>query len=455
MRGVYGVQTVASITNKPGARTNAVCWTDKKGNLWLFGGNGYAASGNGGRMNDLWKYNIINNEWTWMKGDSVIQSLSAYGEKGTAAMTNTPGARIGSSCWIDGADNLWLFGGIGYASVYGVLNDLWKYNPLSNEWIWIHGDSTVGHPAIYSNTSFISSVCRPGSLHNAVTWTGANGDLWLFGGRGYTSSAFGELNALWKYNMAANQWSFVKGDQSTYVTGEYGVMGIPAETNKPGSREKPMSWTDSLGNLWLFGGENYPLNTTVTYFHNDLWKFSFINILPVKLISFNGILKDKNVLLNWIVEDETNFHHYEIEKRVDGTTFQKIGTVTGAGKNKYDFIDYDADHPGVIYYRLKMVDADGHFRYSSIVNFKVEQNSQFTLYPNPAANFTQLKFDKNLIGKIVVDISNSGGSLIQTNTYQAAGSSIFISTRELSNGIYAVKIIFNGQCVVQSLSVVK
>ena len=55
----------------PGARYNAVSWTDSEGNLWLFGGSGFDANGNGADLNDLWKFNPSTNEWAWMGGGST------------------------------------------------------------------------------------------------------------------------------------------------------------------------------------------------------------------------------------------------------------------------------------------------------------------------------------------------------------------------------------------------
>ena len=46
-RGVYGTKGVASLSNVPGARQNAVSWTDNSGTVWLFGGYGFAASSDG------------------------------------------------------------------------------------------------------------------------------------------------------------------------------------------------------------------------------------------------------------------------------------------------------------------------------------------------------------------------------------------------------------------------
>ena len=83
-------------------------------------------------MNDLWKYSITNNTWTWISGSDVADEQGfycfliyfifniffkikgIYGTKGISSSNNIPGARLGSSSWIDNNGNFWLFGGHGY-----------------------------------------------------------------------------------------------------------------------------------------------------------------------------------------------------------------------------------------------------------------------------------------------------------------------------------------------------
>jgi N-acetylneuraminic acid mutarotase len=91
--GVYGTKGTAALNNIPGARYHSISWSDSSGNLWLFGGTGYTATSYG-NLNDLWKYDIANNTWTWMSGESSPDALGVYGTKGTAALNNIPGARI-------------------------------------------------------------------------------------------------------------------------------------------------------------------------------------------------------------------------------------------------------------------------------------------------------------------------------------------------------------------------
>lgn len=129
-KGVYSGLGMPSASNIPGARGNAVAWTDTSGNFWLFGGSGYDSAGTlSVYLNDLWRYN--NGQWTWMSGSDLADQTGFYGVQGTANPNNFPGGRDSSTVLIDAQGNLWLFGGSGYdaTTTLGDLNDLWKYEP--------------------------------------------------------------------------------------------------------------------------------------------------------------------------------------------------------------------------------------------------------------------------------------------------------------------------------------
>lgn len=57
--GVYGIEGTADPANIPGGRNNGTSWIDSSDNLWLFGGYGYDSAGNGGMLNDLWKFEHV------------------------------------------------------------------------------------------------------------------------------------------------------------------------------------------------------------------------------------------------------------------------------------------------------------------------------------------------------------------------------------------------------------
>ena len=295
--GTYGTEGVASSTNMPGARLWPNYWRDTAGNFWLFGGYGAPSSvgaprtGYEGDLNDLWKYS--DGKWTWVSGSSHTEQAGVYGTLGIAAPANVPGARDQAAGWIDPSGSLWLFGGKGFDSTGTAsnLDDLWKYS--NGEWTWV-GGSSVGAQSgivgafqgagIYGTQGVAAPINFPGARVGASTWTDSAGDLWLFGGFGVDANGTsGDLNDLWKYSDG--EWTWMKGSNIADQNGApqfgvYGTLGIPDSANTPGARYGAVSWTDTLGNLWLFGGDGVDVNgqrcqeTGPPCNLSDLWKYS-------------------------------------------------------------------------------------------------------------------------------------------------------------------------------------
>ncbi len=122
--GIYGTKGTAAPTNKPGARTSTVNWTDSSGNLLLFGGRSSYLN-HTALLNDLWKYAPTTGQWTWLSGDNDYNQPGVYGTNGIVASGNKPGARRWAISWMDPLHNLWLFGGVSRDKYF---NDLWKYS---------------------------------------------------------------------------------------------------------------------------------------------------------------------------------------------------------------------------------------------------------------------------------------------------------------------------------------
>jgi Galactose oxidase, central domain len=155
--GIYGTQGVSASTNVPGARWSPAAWTDKQGNFWLYGGQGYDLAGNGS-LADLWAYNPnapavpadpnpylpASAQWVWVKGPNSVSQPGQYGldpstEFGTfwPHVTNHPSSRYATSYWYQtdpfGQSQFFMFGGEGFDSTTsnnnGLLNDLERYLP--------------------------------------------------------------------------------------------------------------------------------------------------------------------------------------------------------------------------------------------------------------------------------------------------------------------------------------
>ncbi|HWE86674.1 MAG TPA: chitobiase/beta-hexosaminidase C-terminal domain-containing protein [Terracidiphilus sp.] len=206
-------------------------------------------------------------EWVWMGGGQYGLAPSQYGTLGTPAQENIPGARIFSSDWTDRNGHFWLFGG--QENNFVLLNDLWEFNPFTNEWTWMGGSNTYGQPGVYGTLGTPAPGNIPGARQEASSWTDSNGNLWLFGG---LNGAGGYLNDLWEFNPSTSEWTWMGGSSTSNQDGVYGTLGTPGAGNIPGARSPAGSWTDGNGHLWLFGGAGIDSVGNGGDL-NDLWEF--------------------------------------------------------------------------------------------------------------------------------------------------------------------------------------
>jgi N-acetylneuraminic acid mutarotase len=94
-------------------------------------------------------------------------------------------------------------------------------------------------------------------------------------GNTYTTGTINAACTVTATFQAAFTW--VGGSSSTDAPGVYGTQGEASAANVPGARDGGATWTDSSGNLWLFGGfAGYTgsANVLVGNFLNDLWEYS-------------------------------------------------------------------------------------------------------------------------------------------------------------------------------------
>jgi hypothetical protein len=261
--GVYGQQGVPSIFNHPPSLYEGCEWTDNSGNFWYYGGIHSDSVGTILALGDMWKFNPTTLEWTWMSGPGIPSQPPVYGTLRVPLASNYPGTRCFGPIGITDKNGIfWMYGGYDFFSGQ-FFSDLWSYDPSSNEWTWMSGQTTNA----YQGTFGIMGVPSPLNFPNAkqecnAGWADSLNNIWIFGGL----IPLGNGNDLWRFDVATYEWTWMKGD-STNGVGIYGVRGVPDPANTPGSRSVYSKWTDSDHNFWLFAG----VGNAGAY--NDLWRY--------------------------------------------------------------------------------------------------------------------------------------------------------------------------------------
>ncbi len=184
--------------------------------------------------------------------------------------------------------------------------------------------------------------------------------------------------------------------------------------------------------------------------------------LPLELLEFKGTLVNSNGYLQWKTEHEENTSVFIVERSLDGNAYSQVGTVIAAnrqGINQYSFTDPDIVSLGVstIYYRLRLVDLDGNYKYSGIVPISVENKKLIVqLYPNPVSYQINLKITSYESQKIQWRLTDNAGRLIKGGNYNISQGFNLIAEDAslLSSGLYHLQL-FNGFQLQQSIKVVK
>ncbi len=172
---------------------------------------------------------------------------------------------------------------------------------------------------------------------------------------------------------------------------------------------------------------------------------SFSAILPVKFGGISAAEANGLVKLNWNIETETNTNSYIIERSANGDNFSQVGTLKANHSSNYIWMDNAANN-GMNYYRVKAIDNNGTFQYSTTVRINVGKvKGGLNVYPNPIKG-GQLNVELNGVSKgiYVVNLFNMNGSLAHTTILASEGTSLSKTVTLPSNlrtGNYTLEIV--------------
>lgn len=194
-------------------------------------------------------------------------------------------------------------------------------------------------------------------------------------------------------------------------------------------------------------------NTTVTGPYTITGNGQGPGVLPVTLINFTAQLKHPyEATINWATASETNSFEFDVERSTDNKNWTSLSTVKAKGNSSsvinYSYIDKKVA-TGINYYRLKQIDANGSFVYSSIARIINRNAGKIVVYPNPVSSTATLYSSEAWSKNQSLQIVDVNGALVQSESI-TGGNTIQFSTSKLSAGLYLVRVIENGKTVSQT-----
>ncbi|KAK3092580.1 hypothetical protein FSP39_004581 [Pinctada imbricata] len=326
-----------------GSRSGSAVWQDRRKYVWAFGGQVYNPTSKKFEVkNDLWRFDLkklwakhsMQTGWELMHPGSSDLDISinntmrapvprqlatacgipekiiiVYGGAGKDAVPlgdtwafyipekrwyplsemvkkfhnesigTEPPRRGGQATWCM-QNKFYIFSGANEND--NLLRDMWMFDMVGLKW-----SQTKTSAKISNNQISSSLVTMPHGRSGAATWVGFDNALYIFSGNHKNGNFrnkhlnYGFSTDFWEYNITIDSWKFLMGDQEKCLHGVYGKMMHPNEKNIPGCRRGAAAWTDTMGNLWMFGGDGasvdpasisdtLPSSTLADLWHYDL-----------------------------------------------------------------------------------------------------------------------------------------------------------------------------------------
>ncbi|MFO7525988.1 MAG: T9SS type A sorting domain-containing protein [Ignavibacteriaceae bacterium] len=319
----------------------------------------------------------------------------------------------------------------------------------NDDLVRLHGDLTSGK--WYTGFLMYIPTGKAGYWNMLSDFTFNTGGYWAFecyfdvGGGGRLLTGDGTTI----FNWTPNTWQWVEVvidldlDQTEFWIG--GSVG--------GTLVHSWAWTNGtstgLGPLVIDATDFFGATANdEMYFDN--YFIGPQTITPVELTSFGANVNAAgNVVLNWTTATEVNNQMFEVERRVEGSDFYRIGYVDGKGTTseaqEYSYIDNSVT-TGTYYYRLKQIDFNGTFEYSNEVMVDVKGPLGYNLvqnYPNPFNPSTRIDFniaEPTMVRLAVYNLLGEEVQVLRNEFMQPGFYNVNFDASNLPSGMYIYKL---------------
>lgn len=324
----------------------------------------------------------------------------------------------------------------------GQVNVTVNYVPQTNGNGNGNNGNGVGNKKGYCNntdsdgiTVFVDTNCGTPCTINANI-TGPD-TVCAYSDEAYIFSTPAQLGATYTWSVPAD-WFIDSGDGTNSITVYVGEL----------SGEVTVTVTNTCGTA-----------SDMQYVYNNQ-ECGNINPLPVHMLSFTATAANEGVVLKWATAMEKDNDHFEVQRSLDGRSFETIGTVKGNGtvntRTDYAFTDAKAVK-GLNYYRLRQVDANGASEMSKMVRVSTngKASAAITIYPNPVTNGNFTVSLSQVSDNGSVTISDMNGRQLYSKVITSGSNELRIETSRLGMkpGMYLVTVRDNNTAITQKMIV--
>lgn len=181
-----------------------------------------------------------------------------------------------------------------------------------------------------------------------------------------------------------------------------------------------------------------------------LYRIEATGALPVKLQAFTAIATNGTHQISWRTTAEKDVDYYEVQVSSDGTNYMTIGKVTAGNRSngEYRFVNNSVTGDNA-FYRLNIVNKDGHAEYSSVFKLNLSNDQAVIIFPTLIKNrIINIQLNKPFNSLQLFDLN---GRLVKTQHLGLATGMIYADVAEFAKGTYLVKLRGNGTEVVRKI----
>jgi len=308
---------------------------------------------------------------------------------------------------------------------------------VTPEWTWMGGSDMIAPAAIYGTQGTGSTANIPGARYRSISCADTSGNLWLFGGFGQDKNGSnGRLNDLWRYSPFTGEWAWMAGSDVAYQPGIYGSQDTSNSANIPGARSSSISWTDTLGNLWLFGGRGHDKNRLEGWL-NDLWRYSSLTG-EWTWMAGSDVIDQAGIYGTQGTGSKTN---------IPGARYRSISWTDASG-NFWLFGGFGQDKNGASgwlndLWKIELIAL-------TVTSLQDDLQKANKVYPNPATDWLKIRvFDKSAFNEGQVFIFNYSGQSMRVFHLKKIGENmeLDLNIKHLPDGIYYYRLIGSDQSI--------